>query len=54
MDGCADNDIDRAMQIQISRVVIYNPEKHELSKLTAEGIAQHKLKFILTGETNKD
>lgn len=59
MDGCADNDIDRAMQIQLSRVAIHNLEKHgfnaeKLSELTAKSIDQHKLKFILIGEKNKD
>lgn len=59
MDGCADNDIDRAMQIQLSRAAIHNLEKHgfnaeKLSELTAKSIDQHKFKFILTGETNKD
>ena len=59
MDGCADNEIDRIMQIQLSRVVIHNLENHgfnaeKLSELTDKGIDQNKLKFILTGEKNKN
>lgn len=57
MDGCADNDIDKAMQIQLSRVVLYRlAEKgfgtEKLSTFT--GVDQKKLHFILTGEENRD
>lgn len=57
MDGCADNDIDKAMQIQLSRVVLYRlAEKgfgtEKLSTFT--GVDQKKLHFILTGEVNRD
>ena len=57
MDGCADNDIDKAMQIQLSRVVIKNLEKQDFNadKLKSlKGIDQNKLNFILTGKENKD
>lgn len=57
MDGCADNDIDKAMQIQLSRVVLYRLAekgfgKEKLSTFT--GVDQKKLHFILTGEVNRD
>ena len=57
MDGCADNDIDKAMQIQLSRVVLYHLNEkgfgaEKLSEFT--GIDQKKLHFITTGEENKD
>jgi len=57
MDGCADNDIDKAIQIQLSRVVIYRLAERgygteKLSIFT--GIDQNKLNFILTGEENRD
>lgn len=57
MDGCADNDIDKAMQIQLSRVVLYNLNEkgfgaEKLSEFV--GIDQKKLNFILTGEENRD
>ena len=57
MDGCADNDIDKAMQIQLSRVVLYhlNEKGFGTEKLTAlAGIDQKKLHFIITGEENRD
>ena len=57
MDGCADNDIDKAMQIQLSRVLLYhlNEKGFGTEKLTAlAGIDQKKLNFILTGEENRD
>ena len=57
MDGCADNDIDKAMQIQLSRVVLYhlNEKGFGTEKLTIlSGIDQKKLHFILTGEENRD
>lgn len=57
MDGCADNDIDKAMQIQLSRVVLYhlNEKGFGTEKLTVlAGIDQKKLHFILTGEENRD
>lgn len=57
MDGCADNDIDKAMQIQLSRVVLYRLDEKGFGteKLSAlAGIDQRKLRFILTGEENKD
>lgn len=57
MDGCADNDIDKAMQIQLSRVVICRLEKKGFTadKLTAlDGLDKRKLNFILTGTPNKD
>ena len=52
MDGCADNDIDKAMQIQLSRVVLYhlNEKGFGTEKLTIlSDIEQKKLHFILTG-----
>lgn len=57
MDGCADNDIDKAMQIQLSRVVLYNLNEkgfgaEKLSEFV--DIDQKKLHFILTGEENRD
>lgn len=57
MDGCADNDIDKAMQVQLSRVVLYNLNAkgfgaEKLSEFV--GIEQKKLNFILTGEENRD
>lgn len=57
MDGCADNDIDKAMQIQLSRVVLYhlNEKGFGTEKLTAHaGVDQKKLHFIITGEENRD
>ena len=57
MDGCADNDIDKAMQIQFSRIVLYhlNENGFGTEKLTAlAGIDQKKLHFIITGEENRD
>lgn len=57
MDGCADNDIDKAMQIQLSRIVLYrlNEKGFGAEKLSDFiGIDQKKLHFILTGEENRD
>lgn len=57
MDGCPDNDIDTAMQIQLSRIVLYHLSEKGFGteKLsTLSGIDQNKLHFILTGKENKD
>lgn len=57
MDGCADNEIDRVMQIQFSKIMIYHlAEKGFGSEMltTLNGIDQRKLNFILTGAENKD
>jgi transcriptional regulator with XRE-family HTH domain len=57
MDGCADNDIDRAMQIQLSRVALYHLSQKGFGAeqlATFTGIDQKKLHFILTGEENRD
>ena len=57
MDGCPDNDIDKAMQIQLSRIVLYHLSEKDFGteKLsTLSDIDQNKLHFILTGKENKD
>ena len=57
MDGCPDNDFDTAMQIQLSRIVLYHLSEKGFGteKLsTLSGIDQNKLHFILTGKENKD
>ena len=57
LDNCADSDEYKALQIQLSRIVLYNAAKKGFTKDTVLSYTEFepkKMKFIYTGEKNKD